>query len=58
MDPKIAKAAQEASGIPKGMKVFSPAPFGGINTKDSPPAIQDSEFVWTENFLSVGSNKL
>ena len=46
--------AQEAMGLPPGFKAYSPFPFGGMNVKDSPIAIDDNEFTWVENFILIG----
>ena len=46
--------AQEAMGLPPGFKAYSPFPFGGMNVKNSPIAIDDNEFTWVENFILIG----
>lgn len=45
-------------GLPQGIKVFSPFPFGGMNLIDSPVAIQDNEFLWLENWVKIGNGNL
>src|SRR5208282_2909904 len=36
----------------------SPYPFGGMNTEASPPAVDDKEFIWRENFIRMGDGNL
>ncbi len=52
-----AKAA-EALGLPEGIKFYSPYPFGGMNTESSPPAVEDKEFTWRENFIRLGDGNM
>ncbi len=54
----LSSKAQQALGLPEGFKAYTAFPFGGINQHDSPPAIEDSEFVWLENFLHLGAGYL
>lgn len=58
VDSKLASAAQQATNLPSGFKAFSPFPFGGMNTQTSPVAMQDSEFLWAENFVKLGDGNL
>ena len=50
--------AQQALGFPEGIKFYSPYPFGGMNTEASPPAVDDKEFIWRENFIRMGDGNL
>ena len=50
--------AQEAMGLPAGMKQYSPFPFGGMNVQSSPIALDDKEFTWIENWLRLGDGNL
>jgi hypothetical protein len=52
-----AKAAA-ALGLPENIKFYSPYPFGGMNTEASPPAIDDKESPWRENFIRLGDGRL
>src|SRR5580658_4793313 len=50
--------AGNTQGVRSGQKFFSPFPFGSMNLDDAPLAIQDSEFLWSENFLRLGNGNL
>lgn len=56
----MARAAgpRNSSGMPPGVKFYSPFPFSGMNTQATPVAISDQEFVWLENWIRLGDGKL
>jgi len=45
-------------GIIPGTKLWSPFPFAGLNMQDTPPAIDDKEFSYMENFFHIGNGYL
>lgn len=53
-----AGTAQQDLGLPKGLKTYTPFPFGGMNLQASGPAIADQEFQWIENFFRLGDGNL
>ena len=55
---QLSAKAQQTLGLPEGFKVYTPFPFGGLNTQDSPLAIEDKEFPWIENFIRLGNGNL
>ena len=57
-DPQLSAKAQETMGLPVGFRTYSPFPFAGMNVQASPPAIDDKEFLYIENFLRLGDGKL
>lgn len=50
----LSAKAQAALALPEGFKTYSPFPFGGLNLKASPIAVDDKEFTWVENFIKTG----
>jgi hypothetical protein len=57
-NPQAAGQASQGLGSRPGLKFFSPAPFAGINTYDAPPTIEDTEFLYLQNFLRLGNGNL
>lgn len=58
VEAKLSAAAQEAMGLPRGIKFYSPYPFAGMNVQASPVAMADQEFLWNENFVKLGDGNL
>lgn len=58
LNPQMSARAQQQLGLPEGFKAYSPFPFAGVNTNASPIAIDDSEFVYVENFVRLGDGRL
>lgn len=44
-------------GVPDLFGTWSPFPFAGVNQKDSRVAMDDTEFYWLENLITVGKGK-
>ena len=52
---KLSAAASKGLGIPPDVSFWSCFPLnGGMNQQDARTALQDSEFYWLENFISLG----
>lgn len=54
----FAQKVEESLGVTPGTKLWSPYPFSGLNLQDSPPAIDDKEFAYLENFFRLGNGYL
>lgn len=50
--------AQSTLGLTPGTRFFSCYPFAGMNTQDTPPTIDDREFVLNENWFHLGNGNL
>lgn len=55
---QFAAKVEQSLGIINGTKLWSPFPFSGLNQQDSPPAIDDKEFSFIENFFRLGNGYL
>lgn len=55
---QFAQKVEQSLGIVPGTKLWSPFPFAGLNLEDSPPAIDDKEFAYLENFFRLGNGYL
>lgn len=55
---QFAQKVEQSLGIIPGTKLWSPFPFAGLNLNDSPPAIDDKEFSYMENFVRLGNGYL
>ena len=56
---KLSAAASKGLGIPPDVSFWSCFPLnGGMNQQDARTALQDSEFYWLENFISLGRAQL
>lgn len=55
---ELSQKAQQALGIPDGMRIYSSSPFGGMNQSDARMGMEDNEFFLRENFIRIGKNKL
>lgn len=49
---------QTDDGLPEDLRLYSPFPFKGINSKGSVIAIGDDEFAWLENVVWIGNGQL
>jgi len=55
---QFAAKAEQTLGIIPGTKLWSAFPFAGLNLQDTPPAIDDKEFSYCENFFRLGNGYL
>jgi hypothetical protein len=55
---EFAQKVEQSLGIIPGTKVYTPFPFSGVNLQDQPPAIDDKEFSYMENFFRLGNGYL
>lgn len=55
---QFAAKVEQSLGIVPGTKLWSPFPFAGLNLQDTPPAIDDKEFSYIENFFRLGNGYL
>jgi hypothetical protein len=55
---RLSAAAQARLGLPEGFALYSPFPFGGMNQQASRIALEDNEWFWKENFISVGPGNM
>lgn len=55
---QFAQRAEQTLGIIPGTKLWSPFPFSGVNLQDTPPAIDDKEFSYLENYFRLGNGYL
>ncbi len=55
---ELSQKEQAKLGLPDGLKLFSPFPFGGMNTAAGRPNVEDSEFYWRENWVRIGNGNL
>ncbi|HEY4355950.1 MAG TPA: hypothetical protein VGN16_09400 [Acidobacteriaceae bacterium] len=55
---QFAGKVEQSLGIIPGTKLWSPFPFAGTNLQDTPPAIDDKEFSYIENFFRIGNGYL
>ena len=55
---QFAQKVEATLGIIPGTKLWSPFPFAGVNLQDMPPAIDDKEFSYMENFFRLGNGFL
>lgn len=54
----FAQKVEQSLGIINGTKLWSPFPFAGLNLQDTPPAIDDKEFSYLENYFRLGNGYL
>jgi hypothetical protein len=52
---EFAQRVEQSLGIIPGTKIYTPFPFQGVNLEDQPPAIDDKEFSYRENFFRLGN---
>lgn len=55
---QFAQKVEQSLGIIPGTKAYTPFPFSGLNVEDQPPAIDDKEFKYLENFFRLGNGYL
>lgn len=55
---QFAGKVEKSLGIIPGTKLWSPFPFAGTNLQDTPPAIDDKEFSYIENYFRLGNGYL
>jgi hypothetical protein len=54
----FAQKVEQTLGIIPGTKIYTPFPFSGVNLEDQPPAIDDKEFSYMENWFRLGNGYL
>jgi hypothetical protein len=55
---ELSSKLQEELGIPKGFRVWSPMPFGGMDQQASRSGMADTDFFVLENLIRTGPGKL
>ena len=55
---QLSQRLQSSLGVPEGLRVASPFPFGGMDQQSSPIAMKDQDFFWCENLIRLGDGNL
>ena len=52
---QLSQKEQAALGLPSGFKLYSPAPFGGMDQSATRIGSEDKDYWYSENFIRVGN---